>query len=181
MQKYLAAFSLLIIATVNGFAQTIPADYQNPDVKKQQKQRTDYFIKLLEQAKVDDALKLIDTSFLNTKNNYRDSLITYHKELSKYLKNTKLYVVVVWPDNNYNTYRCRYSNKKGDFFYIDLYYNIGQPNSSITKILKVPEKELEKDRKELANRIKEEEKTGPPPPPRLSPPGVDISPAKKNE
>ena len=167
--------------TVTGFAQTIPADYQDPDVKKRQRQSTDYFLKLLEQGKADDALKLVDTSFLKTKNNYRDSLTAYHKELSKYLRTTKLYVVVVYPDDKYNTYRCRYSNKKGDFFYIDLYYNVGQPNSSIAKILKVPEKELEKDRKELARRIKEEEKTGPPPPPKLSPPGVEISPAKKNE
>ena len=169
------------MTTVTGFTQTIPADYQDPSVKKKQRQSADYFIKLLEQGKVDDALNLIDTSFLKAKNNYRDSLTAYYKELSKYLKTTKLYVVIVYPDNKYNTFRCRYANNKGDFFYIDLYYVVGQSNSSIAKILKVPEKELEKDRKELAKRIKEEEKTGPPPPPKLSPPGVEISPVKKND
>ena len=148
--------------TLCGIAQTIPAHYQDPDVKKKQRQSTDYFLNLLEQGKIDEALKLIDTSFLKTKNNYKDSLTVYHKELSKYLKTTKLYIVVVYPDEKYNTFRCRYSNKKGDFFYIDLYYIIGQPNSSITKILKIPEKELEGDRKELAKQIKEQEKTGPP-------------------
>jgi hypothetical protein len=183
MRKYLFAFTLTVLTTVAGQAQKLqlPADYNNPAVEQGQRVSTDIFIKLLEQGKVDAALKLIDTSFLKTKKHYQDSLTAFAKELSKYLKSTQLSVVIVYPENKYNTYRCRYYNKNGEFFYIDLYFAVGQPNSLIKKIWKKPESELAKERKELAKRAKEEEKTGPPQPPKLPPPGIEMTPVKKNK
>jgi len=181
MQKALHLFILTISITLTGYSQLRPDDYNNPIVQKEQRGTTENFVNLIEQGKVDDAMKLIDTSFLQTKNKYRDSLTAYHKELSKYLKTTKLSLVIVYPESKFNTYRCRYYNEKGEFFYIDIYYNGGQPNSLITKICKKSEKELVKERKELAKRVEEEEKTGPPQPPLPPPPGIELKPVKKND
>lgn len=180
MKNTFYLFIVALIACEIGHSQSIPADYHNPVVQKGHRNTTDNFMNFLEQGKVDEALSLIDTSFLRTKTKYKDSLIVYYKELAKYLKTTRLSVVIVYPESKYNTYRCRYYNEKGEFFYIDLYYSVGHPNSLIKRIWKKSEKELIKERKELAKRVKEEEKTGPPPPPKLPPPGVQIMPAKKN-
>jgi hypothetical protein len=164
MQKILVSLICSFIAAI-GYSQTIPVDYNNPTVQKGQRRTTHAFMKLLEQGKTDDAIKLIDPAFIKKKNAYRDSLHAYSKELSRYLKSTELSVVIVYPESQYNTYRCRYYNEKGTYFYIDLFFNVGQPNSLIARIWKNPEKELIAERKELAKRKKEEEKTGPPQPP----------------
>jgi hypothetical protein len=181
MRKYFYALTLVFLATVTGYSQQAPVDYHNTVVQDGQRLSTDAFIKFLEQGEVDNALRLIDTSFLKSKHNYRDSLSAYRQELLKCLKTTQLSIVIVYPNKKYNTYRCRYYNEYGEFFYIDLYYKVGQPNSPIVKIWKKSQKELEDERKELAKRAKEEEKTGPPQPPKSPPPGVKMTTVKKNK
>ena len=138
---------------------------------------------LLEANKPAEGIKLIDVAYLNTKKNYLDTLRVYSKELSGYIKTTNLSIVGVYPEEGSNTFRCRYSNKAGDYFYIDLYLDASDPRSAIKKIVKVPSKVLEKDRKELARSQEYEKKHGvpqPPPPPKFDPPGVTTLPQKKN-
>jgi hypothetical protein len=165
MEKHFFTLIITLLFSVWGYSQTIPIDYHNLNIRKAQKTKTDSFIAFLEHKDINNAIKLIDTSFLKTKSNYRDSLTAYAKELSKHLKTTELSVVIVYPDDRYNTYRCRYYNQKGDFFYIDLYYNVGQPNSQIAQIYKKTEKELAKTRRKSTKRAKRKEEMEIPPPP----------------
>jgi hypothetical protein len=148
MRKTLYTLAVFILANITINAQSVPVDSHKRIVARAQVVSTEKFLRLLEQGEIDDAQALIDTSFLRSKTQYRDSLTAYHKELSKYLNTTRLSIVVVTPEKKYNTYRCTYHNKKGDYFYIDLYYKKGKSNSKITRILKKPEQELEKERKD---------------------------------
>lgn len=175
MYKFLYLI-ILVFLFYTGSSQAIPPDYNNPVVNRKQGLTTEKFMKMLEQGRIDSAMKFIDPSFIKTKGKYRDSLFAFHKELVQYLKSTELSIMLVYPEKEYNTYRCRYYTEKGEFFYIDLYYNVGQPNSPITRISKKPAKELAKERKELAERVKEEEGSGPPQPP---PPPPGMTPVKK--
>jgi len=152
-------------------------------VYKQQLETAYAFMWLLEANKPAEGIKLIDVTYLNAKKNYLDTLKAYSKELSGYLKTTRLSIVGVFPEEGSNTFRCRYGNQTGDYFYIDLYMDASNPRSAIKKIVKVPSKVLEKDRKELARAKEYEKKHGvpqPPPPPGNDPPGVTIFPKKKN-
>jgi hypothetical protein len=87
---------------------------------------------------------------LNRKVKYRDSLTAYHRELSQLTSNTKLSIVVVTPDKNFNTYRAIYHNREGDHFYLDLYFRKGESDSKIARIKKMPVKESTSEKKEVA-------------------------------
>ncbi len=170
----------MLLSVAFGHSQNAPVDYHNPVVQNGQSQTTYKFMQFLETGQIDSALKLISPVYLKSKKNFKSSLVSYHKELLKYVDTTILSVVIVYSEDNYNTYRCRYYTNKGEYFYIDLYFNVGRPNSLIAKIWKKSEKELIAERKALAKRVKEEEKTGPIPPP-FPPPGVELTPIKKNK
>lgn len=140
MQKKLYPLTVLVLFTAAIYAQSVPVDSHKRIVERAQGLSTEKFLRLLEQGKIDDALPLIDSSFLQSKTHYDDSLTSYHQELSKYLNTSKLSIVVVTPEKKYNTYRCIYHNRKGYNFTIDLYYKKGRSNSKITHIAKGPEK-----------------------------------------
>jgi hypothetical protein len=148
MRKTLCALTVFIVSHVTIYAQSVPVDHHKRIVETAQGLSTERFLRLLEQGKIDDALQLIDTSFLQSKTHYDDSLTTYHRELSKNLSTSKLSIVVVNPEKKYNTYRCIYHNRKGNNFYIDLYYPKGKSDSKITRISKRPVKEPAKAKKE---------------------------------
>jgi len=140
MRKTLFALTVFIVSHVTIYAQSVPVDSHKRIVEQAQGLSTEKFLRLLEQGKIDDALPLIDSSFLQSKTHYEDTLSTYHEELSKYLNTSKLSIVVVTPEKKYNTYRCIYHNKKGYNFTIDLYYKKGRSGSKITRIAKKPGK-----------------------------------------
>lgn len=140
MQKTPYLLTVLVLCSIATFAQSVPVDWHKRIVEQAQGLSTEKFLRLLEQGKIDDALPLIDSSFLESKTHYEDTLTTYHEELSKYLNTSKLSIVVVTPDKKYNTYRCIYHDKKGYNFTIDLYYKKDKSGSKITRIAKKPEK-----------------------------------------
>ena len=181
MQRNIILASLVLLSGTYGHSQNASADYNNPFVQNGQRRTTDKFLQFLETGQVDSALKLISPTYLKSRKKYKSSLASYHKELLKYLDTTILSVVIVYPETRYNTYRCRYYNTKGEYFYIDLYFSVGRPNSLIEKILKKPENELTDERIALAKSLKEGEKTEPLPPPPFPPPGVNLKPVKKNK
>jgi hypothetical protein len=176
MQRLILTATLLIITTLC-FSQN--NDFGNEAVLKEQRVSAYKFLALLEKHSTSEAKEFIDNAFVKGKKNYSDSLTAYSNELGKYLKQTQLSVVGVFPKKGYNTFRCRYYNKSGTFYSIDLYFKAGQPKSLITKVVKVPEAVLIKDREAMAKRVKEEEKTGPLIPPSNPPPGVILQPVKK--
>ncbi|OQP65337.1 hypothetical protein A3860_16855 [Niastella vici] len=140
MRKTLFALTVFVVSNVTIYAQSVPVDSHKRIVEQAQGLTTEKFLRFLEQGKIDEALPLIDTSYLESKTHYEDTLTNYHQELSKYLSTSKLSIVVVTPDKKYNTYRCIYHNKKGYNFTIDLYYKKGKSGSKITRIAKKPEK-----------------------------------------
>ncbi len=150
--------AMCIFGHLATFAQKVTRDDHRDLVERAQGLNTTMFLTSLEQGKIDEAIGLIAPSFLNRKVKFRDSLTAYHKELSQLTNTTKLSIVVVTPDKNYNTYRCIYHNKKGDHFYIDLYYNKGESNSKIARIRKLPVKESTSEAKATVK--KESKKTG---------------------
>jgi hypothetical protein len=151
MQKVLLLFIFfLTISTTIHSQSTTPVDYHNPLFRNGQKSTAYRFMKFLENGEIDSALRLIDTSFITAKKKYKDSLTLYYKELSKYFKTTQLSVVIVYPEHKYNTYRCRYYSEKGDFFYIDLYYKVSQPNSRIAKNLEEARKRINSRKKRIS-------------------------------
>src|SRR5450432_3706212 len=104
-----------------------PHDEGNYLIRAGQSQTVHTFIRLLEKPDVDSVML------------YIDSLNMYSRQLIKYLKSAKLSVVIVFPEEVYNTYRCRYFTKK-IVFYMDLYLKVGNANSLIMKISnKTPE------------------------------------------
>jgi len=139
MQKTPYLLTLFVLFTVAIYAQSVPVDSHKRIVESAQGLNTEKFLRLLEQGQIDDALPLIDSSFLQSKTHYEDTLTSYSQELSKYLSTSKLSIVVVTPDKKYNTYRCIYHNKKGYNFAIDLYYKKGKSGSKIKRIAKKPE------------------------------------------
>jgi len=140
MRKTLFALTVFVVSHVTIYAQSVPVDSHKRIVERAQGLSTEKSLRLLEQGDIDAALPLIDTSFLESKTHYEDTLSNYHQELSKYLSTSKLSIVVVTPDKKYNTYRCIYHNRKGYNFTIDLYYKKGKSGSKITRIAKKPEK-----------------------------------------
>lgn len=140
MRKTLFALTVFVVSHVTMYAQLVPVDSHKRIVEQAQGLTTEKFLRYLEQGNIDEALPLIDSSYLDSKTHYEDTLTNYHQELSKYLNTSKLSIVVVTPDKKYNTYRCIYHNKKGYNFTIDLYYKKGKSGSKITRIAKKPEK-----------------------------------------
>lgn len=130
--------AMFIFGHVATFAQAVTRNDHRDLVERAQGLNTTIFLASLEKGNIDEAIDHIAPSFLRKKVKYRDSLAAYHKELSQVAGKTKLSIVVVTPDKNYNTYRCIYHNKKGDHFYLDLYYNKGETDSKIARIRKLP-------------------------------------------
>jgi len=152
--------AIILFGPVVTFAQKkVTRDDHRDLVERTQGLNTTMFLSSLEQGRIDEAIELIAPSFLNRKIKYRDSLTAYHKELSQLTSNTKLSIVVVTPDKKYNTYRAIYHNRKGDHFYLDLYYNKGETNSKIARIRKLPVKESTSEKKALV-KSKTTKKTG---------------------
>lgn len=130
--------AMFFFGHVATFAQAVTRNDHRDLVERAQGLNTTIFLASLEKGNIDEAIDHIAPSFLRKKIKYRDSLAAYHKELSQVAGKTKLSIVVVTPDKNYNTYRCIYHNKKGDHFYLDLYYNKGETDSKIARIRKLP-------------------------------------------
>lgn len=173
MPKQLILICLILSVTIHSQAQTgAPPDVGNEALLNQQLHTAYKFAHSLETGQIDTTVAYIDPLVLRNQLSYRDTLIAYSLELSKLLDSTRLSIVTGWPEKKYNTYRCRYYNTKGEFFYIDLYMNVGQPNSTIQKIVKIPASVLKADRDALAKRLKEN--PHPPAPPKYPPPGVTI-------
>jgi len=174
MRSFLFA-CVLFISALPSFAQgTEPVDQRNEALLSAQLVTANNFMRALEKNQPEKALALIDTAYAKSKPSYKDSLMSFIRELSKYRDTTVLSVVIVWPEPQFNTYRCRYYNEHGEFFYIDLFLSTGKPFSLIQRIVKTPEAELEKDRRELAKYLKEHQNDAgpdalpdqsPPPPP----------------
>jgi hypothetical protein len=158
MQKTVLVMAMFIIGHVATFAQAVTRDDHRDLVERAQGLNTTMFLASLEKGNIDEAIDLIAPSFLRKKVKFRDSLTAYHKELSEVAGKTKLSIVVVTPDKNYNTYRCIYHNKKGDHFYLDLYYNKGETDSKIARIRKLPLKETSTTAKSTTK--KETKKSG---------------------
>jgi hypothetical protein len=150
MSKTLCILAIILFGPVAIFAQKVSKDDHHDLVERAQGLNTTMFLSSLEQGRIDEAIALIAPAFLNRKAKYRDSLTAYHKELSQLTNNTKLSIVVVTPDKNYNTYRAIYHNRQGDHFYLDLYYHKGETNSKIARIKKLPVKESASEKKEVA-------------------------------
>lgn len=130
--------AIIIFGQAAIFAQSVTRTAHRDLVERAQGLNTTIFLASLEKGDIDEAIDLIAPAFLKRKIKFRDSLTAYHKELSEVVGKTKLSIVVVTPDKNYNTYRCIYHNKKGYQFYLDLYYTKGQSNSKIARIRKSP-------------------------------------------
>lgn len=130
------------------------------------------FIYALERGDINTASRLLDSTSLNKNHKYKDSLVLWHNELKKYLSKAKLSVAVNHNETKYNLYSCRYASSAGIFFWIDLYYKTAEANSPIIKIIKTPEKELERIRKMRND-------TPPPPPPGPPSDKIEIRPAGK--
>jgi hypothetical protein len=160
MQKTICMLAIIIFGQVVTFAQAVTRDDHRDLVERTQGLNTTMFLASLEKGNIDEAIDLIAPAFLKRKIRYRDSLTAYHKELSEVAGKTKLSIVVVTPDKNYNTYRCIYHNKKGDHFYMDLYYNKGQSNSKIARIRRLPVKETTSEPKTKATTKKSTAKPG---------------------
>ena len=105
MRKTLYVLTVFILNNVTIYAQSVPVDSHKRIVARAQGLSTEKFLRLLEQGKIDDAVQLIDTSFLRSKTHYEDTLTTYHRELSKYLSTSKFSIVLVKPEKKYNRYR----------------------------------------------------------------------------
>lgn len=149
MSKTLCILAIIFLGPVAIFAQKVSKDDHRDLVERSQGLNTTMFLSSLEQGRIDEAIALIAPSFLNRKTKYRDSLSAYHRELSQLTNTTKLSIVVVTPDKNYNTYRAIYHNRQGDHFYLDLYYHKGETNSKIARIKKLPVKESATEKKEV--------------------------------
>ncbi|MBL7808553.1 MAG: hypothetical protein JNN28_12085 [Saprospiraceae bacterium] len=169
MQKRLFLAILMACVAISAYTQNLPVDYHNKPVKNGQRHTTEKFLHFLETGQIDSALNFISPSCLATFKNPKKLLFSYHQELVTCLNSTKLSLVIVYPEEAYNTYRCRYYNATGDYFYIDLYYPVGQPHALVAKFEKMSKKTLAAERKSLAKRQKEAAKDIPPPPP--PPPG----------
>ncbi|MET0393358.1 MAG: hypothetical protein ABW019_09465 [Chitinophagaceae bacterium] len=178
MRRFTLLYSFCLCCLCSAAQTDFPDDYPDPATRKGHLSSVYAFLDLLEKGDAGNALLKIDSSFSRSKGNYKDSLEAYAIELKKYLATTSLSVVTVFPEKGYYTYRCRYYNGKGDFFYMDLYLHAGQPGSLIAKIIKVSESVLISERKELAERIKNEKRTGPPPPPPFPPPDSIMRPLR---
>ena len=149
MSKTLCILAIILFGPVVIFAQKVSKDDHHDLVERSQGLNTTMFLSSLEQGRIDEAISLIAPAFLNRKTRYRDSLTAYHKELSQLTSNTKLSIVVVTPDKNYNTYRAIYHNRQGDHFYLDLYFHKGETDSKIARIKKMPVKESTTEKKEV--------------------------------
>lgn len=156
--------AIILMMFFNLFAQIeTPPDYGNPVIQKGQRNTTAIFMNLMETGNIDSAMKYIDPNYISSNKNLKGILISYSKELKKYLKTTHFSVTIVYPERKYNTYRCRYSNTNGHFFFIDLFFNVGNPNSLIAKIWKKPESQLIKERQKQAKESKNIKKVEAPP------------------
>jgi hypothetical protein len=123
-----------------------PTDRHNSAVLVPQDSTTHYFLRALENLQIDRAHALVDPVWAKSKGAFKDSLKKYAAELAKYKGTTQLSVVIVWPDLAFNTFRCRYYNSNGIFFFIDLYFSVGQPASMVRRIDVVPPRELKRQR-----------------------------------
>jgi hypothetical protein len=142
-----------------------PHDEGNYLIRAGQSQTVHTFIRLLEKPDVDSEMLYIDSLFLKERPKYKDSLNMYSRQLIKYLKSAKLSVVIVFPEEVYNTYRCRYFTKK-IVFYMDLYLKVANANSLIMKISNKTPEELVLENIELdKRRIKSNQKQEVAPPP----------------
>lgn len=152
-------------------AQNIPADYHNTTLLNAQKDRCLDFLNLLENGFPEAALDLVDSNTINANKIDLKTIRKYSKSIQKYSKTTKRSIVIVYEKPGFNTYRCRYSNKQGTFYHIDLSIASGKPRAPITIIEVLSAKALKKDRKEGA-KAKKEAAQGkippiPPPPPMM--------------
>ena len=175
--RFLAVGILSIITLSMNGQSTDSEDRHNHALLETQRETAYTFMHALQNNQIEKAFALIDKACARSKPSYKDSLTSFGEELSKYKDTTVLFIVIVWPESKFNTYRCRYSNTNGDFFYMDLYLSSGRPFSLIQRITKIPEAVLEKDRRDLAMyRVEHQNDTVPPvPPPQSSPPrGVKL-------
>src|ERR1700743_970853 len=146
---------LLLFAVVVQAQSDSPPDMDNDVLLKSQRQTAFQFMHALERRDISKAVSLLDPNLIGSHPTYKDSLIAFAGELTRYLGETKLSIVTVWPEFAFNTYRCRYSNVSGDYFYMDLYFAVGRPKSLVLRIVKVPEAVLKADRAELERSVQE--------------------------
>lgn len=175
MRYHFLVASIFSILTFPIYGQnTAPEDVHNESLLEAQRYTAYTFMHALERNQIEKAFALIDSTFAKGKPSYIDSLGSFIKELSKYKDTTILSIVIVWPESKFNTYRCRYYNTNGEFFYMDLYLSTGRPFSLIQRIVKIPEAKLKKDRLDLAKYLKahQNDTAEPVPPPQSPPPGV---------
>lgn len=144
----------LIVAFITIYSNIIgqvPKDYYNVEVKKGQGNTTNNIINYLTLDSVDRAL-----SYCSKKID-RSILLKASEEIKKIYLNTNGGYVIVF-DKGYNIFRYRYTNK-GIYLLIDFYFNEGDANSKVVKIIIKDKEMLDKEYKEF-----DPDKLPPPPP-----------------
>jgi len=143
-------FLLLFVIPFTTYGQT-PKDYFNTEVKNGQGTTTNQIIKYLEHNSIDSALNYF------SKGIDKSLLIKASIEIRKIYQKTNGGYVIVF-DEGYNIFRYRYTNK-GIYFLIDFYFNEGDANSKVIKV-------IIKDKATLDNEDKENDDEVPPSPPK---------------
>lgn len=145
-------FLLLFVIPFMASGQT-PKDYFNNEVKNGQGATTNKIIKYLEHNSIDSALNYF------SKGTDKFLLIKASIEIRKIYQKTNGGYVIVF-DEGYNIFRYRYTNK-GIYFLIDFYFNEGDANSKVIKVIIKDKATLDKEDKE-----NDDDDDVPPPPPK---------------
>ena len=132
-------FLLFAVPTIT-FGQ-IPKDYFNKEVQSGQGTTTKKIIRFLEKDRVDLAMPY----FSDTTN--KTLLLKASADIRKIQPNTKGGYVIVY-EEGYNIYRYRYANR-GIFYLIDLYFNEGDPNSKVVKVITKDKAELDMENENM--------------------------------
>jgi len=141
-------------------------DYFNKEVQQAQGKTTGQVINLLELGLYKESLEYISIDSFDSKTKLNKILKRTSLEIRKLKDSTTLSIVIVYPAP-YNVYRCRYYNKNGTYFQIDLFFQEGVPNSKIVDINVVLRDVLIEEKRKNLEWQKNNPNFIPPPPPKM--------------